>query len=86
MIKKSSIVEIQNFVVNPKSQTIKSKSEQQQFLFKYISRKINDKNFQNSNNKKLYFGVIFARREFFPKTPTMNNYRGLWHVTVKDTG
>ena len=34
-----SIAEIQNLVVNPKSQPVKSNSEQYQFLFKYISTK-----------------------------------------------
>ena len=39
MITKSSILEIQNLIVNPKSLTVKSNSEQYQFLFKYISSK-----------------------------------------------
>ena len=37
MITKSSIVEIQNLVVNPKLWPVRSNSEQYQFLFKYIS-------------------------------------------------
>ena len=47
MITKNSVVEIQNLLMNPKSRPVKSNSEQYQFLFKYISGKINDKIFQN---------------------------------------
>ena len=39
MITKSSIVEIESTVVNPKSRLVKSNSEQYQFLFKYICSK-----------------------------------------------
>ena len=39
MLKKSSIVKIQNLVVNLKLQPVKSNSEQYQFLLKYISSK-----------------------------------------------
>ena len=39
VITKSSVVEIQNLVVNPKSRRIKSKSKEYQFLFKYVSSK-----------------------------------------------
>ena len=45
MITNVSIVEIQNLVVNPKSQSIKSNSEQYQFLFKYVSSKNHGQNF-----------------------------------------
>ena len=45
VIAKSSIVEIQNLTVNPKSWPIKSNSEQYKFLFKYISSKYQSQNF-----------------------------------------
>ena len=38
-------METQNLVVNPKSQLSKSKSEQYQFLFKYVSSKNKWQNF-----------------------------------------
>ena len=39
LLGKSSVVEIQNLLVNSKSRPVKSNSEQYQFLFKYVSRK-----------------------------------------------
>ena len=65
MIIKSWVVEIQSLVMNPKSQTIKSDSGQYQFLFKYVSSKVNVKTFQNKG--KPYFGVIFSKKELFLK-------------------
>ena len=45
MIIKSSIIEIQNLVVKPKSQTVKSNSEQYQLSFKHVSNKNQWQNF-----------------------------------------
>ena len=39
IVTKSSVMEIQNLVVNPKSEPVKSNSKQYQFLFKYVSSK-----------------------------------------------
>ena len=36
IITKSSVMEIQNLVLNPKSEPVKSNSKQYQFLFKYV--------------------------------------------------
>ena len=63
MIKKSSIVEIQNLVMNPKSQSVRSNSEQYQFLLSTFPAKINDKIFQNK--EKTHFGVILPKVIFF---------------------
>ena len=45
IVTKSSVMEIQNLVVNPKSEPVKSNSKQYQFLFKYISSKNQWQNF-----------------------------------------
>ena len=65
MITKSTEVEIQNLVVNPKSGPVKPNSEQYQVLFKYVSSKINDKIFQNKE-KTLFWGY-FCPKGIFPK-------------------
>ena len=39
MVTKSSVMELQNLVVNPKSRHVKLNSKQYQFLFKYVSSK-----------------------------------------------
>ena len=44
-VTKSSVVEIQNLVVNPKSRPVKLNSEQYQFLLKYVSSKNQPQNF-----------------------------------------
>ena len=79
MIKKSSFVEIQNLVMNLKSQSVRSNSEQYQFLLSTFPAKINDKIFQNT--EKTQFNsktrVNFAQSDFFLKTPAMYNCRGL---------
>ena len=67
MITKSSVMEIQNLIMNLKSGPINSNSEQ--YLFKYVSSII----FQN---EKPYFGVIFVQREFLLKTPAKYNCSG----------
>ena len=63
-----SIVEIENLVVNPESQPVKSNSEQYQFLFKYVSSKNQWQHFS-----KFYFGVIFAQSKFSLKTLAVYN-------------
>ena len=75
MIKKSSFVEIRYLVMNLKSQSVRSNSEQYQFLLSTFPAKINDKIFQNK--EKTHFGVNFAQSDFFLKTPAMYNCRGL---------
>ena len=79
MIKKSSFVEIQNLVMNLKSQSVRSNYEQYQFLLSTFPAKINDKIFQNT--EKTQFNsktrVNFAQSDFFLKTPAMYNCRGL---------
>ena len=74
MATKSSIMEIQNLIINPKSQPIKSNSEQFQFLLSMFPAKINDK---LQIKKKNYFEVVFPQRDFFLKTLTKYNYKGL---------
>ena len=55
IVTKNSVTEIQNLVVNPKSEPpVKSNSKQNQFSFKYVS-KINDKIFK-INKKNLFCG------------------------------
>ena len=39
IVTKSSVMENQNLVVNPKSEPVKLKSKQYQFLFQYVSSK-----------------------------------------------
>ena len=65
MATKSSIMEIQKLIINPKSQPIKSNSEQFQFLLSMFPAKINDK---LQIKKKNYFEVVFPQRDFFLKT------------------
>ena len=60
--------------MNPKSEPVKSNSEQYQFSFKYISSKNQQQNFKIKKNP--YFGVNFAQKEFFLNTPVMYNCRG----------
>ena len=45
IVTKSSVMEIQNLVVNPKSEPVKSNFKQYQLLFKYISSKNQWRNF-----------------------------------------
>ena len=45
MITQSSVMEIQNIAMNPKSRPIKSNSVQYQVLFKYVFRKNDWQNF-----------------------------------------
>ena len=45
IVTKSSVMEIQNLVVNPKSEPVKSNSKQYQFLFKYVSSENQWQNF-----------------------------------------
>ena len=55
IVTKNSVTEIQNLVVNPKSEPpVKSNSKQNQFSFKHVS-KINDKIFK-INKKNLFCG------------------------------
>ena len=54
------------------------------FYLSTFPEKINDKIFQNKE-KKTYFGVTFAQREFFLKSRAMYNCRGPPALTVKDT-
>ena len=73
MITKSSVVEIQNLVINPKSRPISLIPEQ--FLFKYVFSKSQfDKFFKIK--EKLYFDIIFAQRKFFLKTLAKYNCSG----------
>ena len=64
MITKSSIVEIQNLVVNSKSWRVEPNSEQYQFSFKYISSKNNGTIFQKK--KKTLFWGRFCTKKIFP--------------------
>ena len=47
IITKSSVTEIQNLVLNPKSEPVKLNSKQYQFLFKYVSSKNQEQIFSN---------------------------------------
>ena len=61
MITKSSITEIQNLIVNPKSQLVNSNSEQYHFLFKSLSE-IDEKN--QIKEKSLFWGYFCPKRIF----------------------
>ena len=64
-VTKSSVTEIQNLVVNPKSEPVNSNSKRYQFLFEYISNKKSMRNFL----KLITFLVsLFAKKDFFLKT------------------
>ena len=73
---KSSIMETQNLILNPKSQPVESNSERYQFSFKYISSKKSMAKFFKLK-KKPCFVVTFAQQEFFLKTLAIYNCRGL---------
>ena len=45
IVRKTSVMKIQNLVVNPKSEPVKSNSKQYQFLFKYVSSENQWQNF-----------------------------------------
>ena len=47
IVRKTSVMKIQNLVVNLKSEPVKSNSEQYQFLFKYVSSENKWQNFEN---------------------------------------
>ena len=55
MITKSSIVEIQNLVVNAKSRPFRSNSEQYQVLFKYVFQNKEKTLFDPKTGFFLYF-------------------------------
>ena len=63
MITKSSILEIQNLIVNPKSIPVKSNTEQYKFLFKYVSSKKTMTKFFKIKNPIL---GSFLPKEIFP--------------------
>ena len=66
MITKSSVVKIQNLVLNPKSQPNKLNFEQQKnFYLSMFPVKINDKIFQNKE-QTLFWGD-FCPKGIFPK-------------------
>ena len=66
MITKSSVVKIQNLVLNPKSQPNKLNFEQQKkFYLSMFPVKINDKIFQNKE-QTLFWGD-FCPEGIFPK-------------------
>ena len=71
---KSSVMEIQNIVVNSKSESVKSNSKQYRFLFFKSQQKSMTKFLKLM--KKRYFAVIFAQRDFFLKTLTKCNCSG----------
>ena len=48
IVTKSSTMEIQNLVVNPKSEPVKPNSKPYQFLFKYVSSKNQWQNFKTA--------------------------------------
>ena len=61
MIPKSSVMEIQNLFVDPKSQHNSGTLNNTNIYLSTFPAKINHKIFQN---KKNYFGVIFAQSNF----------------------
>ena len=63
-VTKSSVTEIQNLVVNPKSEPVNSNSKRYQFLFEYISNK---KSMRNFLKLITFFGVTFCQKGFFSK-------------------
>ena len=60
VITKSSVVEIQNLNVNPRSQPVKSNSEQYQLLFKYTSSKIQYQKF-SKKRKRTFWGSFLPK-------------------------
>ena len=60
VITKSSVVEIQNLNVNPRSQPVKSNSEQYQLLFKYTSSKIQYQKFKKKR-KRTFWGSFLPK-------------------------
>ena len=84
MITKTSIVEIQNLVVNPKSRPVMSNSEQYKFLFKYtFNKKLMTKIFQNKE-KTLFWGH-FCPKIIFPKNSGLVQLQAPQYLNVKDT-
>ena len=66
IVTKSSVMEIQNFLVNPKS-LLSQILNNTNFYLSTFPAKVNDKIF-NVNNKNPFLVIILAQREFFLKT------------------
>ena len=67
IVTKSSVMETQNLVVHPKSEPVKSKSKQYQFLFKSVLSKNQLQNLQNENKLNHFFGR-FSTKAIFLKS------------------
>ena len=80
VIAKSSIVEIQNLTVNPKSWPIKSNSEQYKFLFKYISSKYQSQNFSKKKKEKTLFWGHFWPKGIVPKNSSNVQLQGFPNI------
>ena len=76
IVTKSSVMEIQNLVVNPKSEPVKSTLNNINFYSSTFPAKINDKIFK-INKKPPFFVVILAQREFFLETLAKYDCSGL---------